>query len=244
MSEPRAGEGRAHGLGGRAAAPGRDARGGPALLRPPAPPGRAPGPAPGPSATAGTNEVRGRRGRPHGRSGGRSGPRTSAAEGCNPGMLARRGEAAATPRGPMRSFGEHGRQLFRRGGPRGGGPAGCCPSRSSCSRVPGPGGPGGARSPGSFAALSSSTARSQRPRAVRTHRALSRLLPRRCPLPPSTFCTRDCLAGEPGGLQQVLGEKLTGRPSSGMCPLPLPPGMVEHKRNLTCVSPFLLGLDV
>lgn len=236
MSEPRAGEGRAHGLGGRAAAPGRDARGGPALLRLPAPPGRASGPAPGPSATAGTNEVRGRRGRPRGRRGGRSGPRSSAAEGCNPGMLARRGEAAATPRGPVRSFGEHGRQLFRRGGPRGGCPASCCPSRSSCWRGPG--------SPGSFAALSSSVARSQRPRAVRTHRALSRLLPRRCPLPPSTFCTRDCLAREPGGLQQVLGEKLTGRPSSGMCPLPFPLGRVEHKRNLTFVSPFLSGLDV
>lgn len=60
MSEPRAREGGAHGLGKRAAAPGQDARGGPALLRPPAPPGRAPGPAPGPSKTAATNEVRGR----------------------------------------------------------------------------------------------------------------------------------------------------------------------------------------
>lgn len=48
-------EGRPHGLGGRAATPGRDARSGRALPRPPAPPG----PAPGPAATAATNEVRG-----------------------------------------------------------------------------------------------------------------------------------------------------------------------------------------
>lgn len=48
-------EGRPHGLCGRAATPGRDARGGPALPRPPAPPGSAPGPA----AAAATNEVRG-----------------------------------------------------------------------------------------------------------------------------------------------------------------------------------------
>lgn len=87
-------QGGAHGLRGRAAALGWNARSGPALLRPPAPPGRAPGPAPGPSATAATNEVRGRRWRTRARKGGRSGPQNSAVEGCNPGMQVRRGAAA------------------------------------------------------------------------------------------------------------------------------------------------------
>lgn len=83
MSQPR-GQGRvgpAHGLGGRAAAPSRDARGGPALLRLRAPPGRAPGSAPRPSATAATNEVRGRRERLRCWKGGRPGPRSSRAGG-------------------------------------------------------------------------------------------------------------------------------------------------------------------
>lgn len=61
---------------------------------------------------------------------------------------------------------------------------------------------------GCFLTFSSSIDHCQRLLAVRTHPAFSRLLPRRCPRPPSTFRTRDCLAREPGGLQQVLGEKL------------------------------------
>lgn len=62
-----------------------------------------------------------------------------------------------------------------------------------------------------FPAYGSSVARSQMQLALRTHCAFSRLFPSPpagCPRPPSTFRTRDCLAREPGGLQQVLGEKL------------------------------------
>lgn len=54
---PSARDGRAHGLCGRAKAPGPDARGRPELLRLLAPPGHARGPAPGPSAAAAANEV-------------------------------------------------------------------------------------------------------------------------------------------------------------------------------------------
>lgn len=58
-ADPSARAGRAHGLCGRAEAPGPDARGRSELLRLLAPPGhaRGPAPAPGPSAAAAANEV-------------------------------------------------------------------------------------------------------------------------------------------------------------------------------------------
>lgn len=78
-------------------------------------------------------------------------------------------------------------------------------------------GPGGCEA-SRVLAFSRSVASGRRQLALRTHPSFSHLLPRHCPQPPSTFRTRDCLAGEPGGLQQVLGGSWFGRPSSGMRP--------------------------
>lgn len=75
------------------------------------------------------------------------------------------------------------------------------------------------------------------------HPAFSRFLPRHCPRLPSTFRTRDCLAREPSGLQQVVGEKLAW--TTFLWDEPEFPFTWEwlNTKNCDVVSPFLLALD-
>lgn len=65
------------------------------------------------------------------------------------------------------------------------------------------------------------------------HPTFPHLLPRHCPHLPSTFRTRDCLAREPVGLQQVLGKTLVCSYDLplGCTPAPFPLGMVEEYKE-------------